>query len=250
MKEAAQRAGVTAETLRHYDRIGLVRPIRIENGNRYYSNEQILIIGIIKRLQSIGLTLDEVKQMFAVDSLLQVREALVGAADRCDERIRELRETKRIISRAIEQYSNQSKDHETEVDDMRDIEERYLLLSQHLTKLDLATLFDYQRHYRAELGPRFERYRFKDQAGIFIEDGIERIFIECERPRNEDENIFVLPSGRYLSISCSIEDKKETIEKVRSLVRERTGVAPRNLIVLVEVTGIARWRYIVQARID
>ena len=44
ISEAAEMAGMTSETLRHYDRIGLVKPRRKDDwtGYRYYSRDDII----------------------------------------------------------------------------------------------------------------------------------------------------------------------------------------------------------------
>lgn len=65
--EYAKARGITTETLRHYDRIGLVKAdLRDEKtGTRYYS---IAIsddkMGTIEELKQLGLSLDEIKDFF------------------------------------------------------------------------------------------------------------------------------------------------------------------------------------------
>lgn len=61
--EIADVCNVSQKTLRHYDSIGLLKPILVkpENGYRYYSNWQITRIMTIKELQSAGISLSEIK---------------------------------------------------------------------------------------------------------------------------------------------------------------------------------------------
>src|SRR5437762_7217553 len=63
--EVADRTGVTQRTLRFYEERGLLKPpTRLEGGFRLYSNEDILRVEQIKRLQNLlGLTLAEIKDM-------------------------------------------------------------------------------------------------------------------------------------------------------------------------------------------
>lgn len=51
--QAAAAVGTTAETLRHYDRIGLVKPsMRDEwTGYRYYSQQDLLRLNTVMALQ-------------------------------------------------------------------------------------------------------------------------------------------------------------------------------------------------------
>jgi len=61
--ELASICKVSHKTLRYYDNIGLLKPttVNAENGYRYYSKWQISRIMAIKELQSIGISLDEIK---------------------------------------------------------------------------------------------------------------------------------------------------------------------------------------------
>ena len=73
--ETASLLGVSADTLRYYDRIGLLKPARTDAGNhyRYYSYTQFHIIDRIKYLQRFGMPLDEIRQIMRtgrVDELL------------------------------------------------------------------------------------------------------------------------------------------------------------------------------------
>ncbi len=59
--EVARRSGVSARMLRHYERLGLVRPSgRTTGGYREYSGEDIRRIFHIESLRSLGLSLHEV----------------------------------------------------------------------------------------------------------------------------------------------------------------------------------------------
>ena len=59
--EAARRAGVTVETLRHYDRIGLVTPSQVDpqSGYRYYTDAEIDQVQVIRYLRSIRFSLPQ-----------------------------------------------------------------------------------------------------------------------------------------------------------------------------------------------
>ncbi|MFD2122348.1 MerR family transcriptional regulator, partial [Streptomyces cirratus] len=59
--EVAQRSGVSARMLRHYESLGLVRPSgRTGSGYREYSREDIRRIFHIESLRSLGLSLREI----------------------------------------------------------------------------------------------------------------------------------------------------------------------------------------------
>ena len=47
IKEAAQLSGVSVKTLHHYDKIGLLVPLKLENGYRTYSQEDLERLQVI-----------------------------------------------------------------------------------------------------------------------------------------------------------------------------------------------------------
>ena len=61
--EAAQRAGVHIETLRYYERRGLLaEPARSPNGHRAYGEETVRFLRAVKEAQSLGFTLAEIEE--------------------------------------------------------------------------------------------------------------------------------------------------------------------------------------------
>jgi Hg(II)-responsive transcriptional regulator len=74
--ELAGRAGVNPETLRYYERRGLLsRPPRTSGGYRDYPATAVDLLRFIKRAQELGFTLDE------VEGLLHLNR---GGPDSCD----------------------------------------------------------------------------------------------------------------------------------------------------------------------
>jgi MerR family transcriptional regulator, mercuric resistance operon regulatory protein len=62
--EVAARAGVNIQTLRYYERRGLIaEPARSIGGHRTYPSDTVALIGVIKAAQRLGFTLDEVADL-------------------------------------------------------------------------------------------------------------------------------------------------------------------------------------------
>lgn len=58
--ELARLTGVSTDTLRHYERKGLIdRPRRLPNGYRAYSPEDVHRVRLVRRALAVGFTLDE-----------------------------------------------------------------------------------------------------------------------------------------------------------------------------------------------
>ena len=60
---------VTIKTLHHYDRLDLLKPAQVDTftGHRYYSINQVSQVNRILALKDLGLSLDEIKQVFDED---------------------------------------------------------------------------------------------------------------------------------------------------------------------------------------
>lgn len=62
--EVADQAGVNVQTLRYYERRGLLRePERRPSGYRAYGEEAVRIVCFIKRAQELGFTLTDVEDL-------------------------------------------------------------------------------------------------------------------------------------------------------------------------------------------
>ena len=65
--ELADLAGVSRDTLRHYERKGvLARPLRGHNGYRKYPREALQRVQLVRRALSVGFTLDELSKVLKV----------------------------------------------------------------------------------------------------------------------------------------------------------------------------------------
>jgi DNA-binding transcriptional MerR regulator len=62
--ELAERAGVNVQTLRYYERRGLlVAPTRRPSGQRQYSEDAVRLLRTIKAVQRLGFTLAEIEEL-------------------------------------------------------------------------------------------------------------------------------------------------------------------------------------------
>jgi Hg(II)-responsive transcriptional regulator len=62
--EAAEQAGVNVQTLRYYERRGLLpRAPRRVSGYREFPDEAVRVVRFIKRAQDLGFSLDEIEEL-------------------------------------------------------------------------------------------------------------------------------------------------------------------------------------------
>ena len=76
---AAQLAGMHAQTLRQYDRIGLVTPGRTGGGGRRYSARDVALLREVQRLsQDEGVNLAGIKRIIELESHVEALQARVA----------------------------------------------------------------------------------------------------------------------------------------------------------------------------
>ena len=67
--KVAERAQVTADSIRYYEREGLIKPARkSESGYRLYTDEAIRRIAFIKQAQECGFSLAEIRELLELRS--------------------------------------------------------------------------------------------------------------------------------------------------------------------------------------
>ena len=65
----AKRAGVGIDTVRYYERAGLLAPSgRLASGYRRYTELELARLRFIRRAQALGFTLDEVRELLALSA--------------------------------------------------------------------------------------------------------------------------------------------------------------------------------------
>lgn len=65
--EIAQRTGVHIETVRYYEKVGLLPPPpRTEGGHRLYADDHLKRLIFIRRSRELGFTLDEIRNLLSL----------------------------------------------------------------------------------------------------------------------------------------------------------------------------------------
>ena len=98
---AARVLGMHPQTLRKYERLGLVRPSRTVGSMRVYSRDEIARLRLIKRLvDDLGINLAGVQQLLSIAEVVERIRPLMRdeELDRADRRRQVGRELDRISS--------------------------------------------------------------------------------------------------------------------------------------------------------
>lgn len=247
--DAAKAARMTRETLRHYDRIGLVKPSKKNEWTnyRYYTGQDIVRLNTVRALQLMDLPLQEIKKVLAYDDLEKIVDFLAQAEKKADEKIAALQYSKSKIQLAKADYERKLQGRQNpEEAVLKDFPERVILLSDTLEEPTLDNLWNYLSHFYDKLEPAFrQQFSFEDLAGIYTEHGKSRLFAVCIRYADID-GLKILPEGRYLCADCTEENRKTILDKLLRKARIEYGVEPEFTVQMIVVSGILQWNYQIQ----
>lgn len=97
IKEFSQLCSCSTQTLRYYDKIGLLKPVKVDpwSGYRYYAPPQAVDFVKIKNLQAADFTIDEIKKLLAAsdDEVYEAFQAKIAAQEQKLERIIEIQKS-------------------------------------------------------------------------------------------------------------------------------------------------------------
>ena len=251
--EAAKAAHTTNETLRHYDRIGLVKPSKKDEWTnyRYYTEQDIVRLNTVRALQLMDLSLQEIKTVLEYDDLEKIIDFLAQAEKKADEKMAALQYSKSKIQLAKADYESKlQRQQKFNSSFVKDYPERFILLSDTLEVPTLDNLWNYLSHFYDKVTPALkEQFSFEDLAGIYTENGMTRLFAVCMDYVNID-GIKVLPKGKYLCANCTEENREQTLRKLIHIAQTEYGVEPRFTVQLIVVSGILQWNYEAQVYVD
>ena len=90
--EVARRSGLPAKTIRYYEDIGLITPVRSANGYRAFRENDIHKLAFLGRARALGFTIEDCRTLLALwedknRASADVRAVAVGHLDRIEEKI-------------------------------------------------------------------------------------------------------------------------------------------------------------------
>ena len=109
--ELARRTGVHLETIRYFERIGILpEPPRTEGGHRVYGESDVRTLGFIRRAKGLGFAPEEVRTILDLGGpgkapCADVREIAAHHLAQVRSKIADLMEIERLLADTIEHCS-------------------------------------------------------------------------------------------------------------------------------------------------
>ncbi|MBX9696798.1 MAG: MerR family transcriptional regulator [Alphaproteobacteria bacterium] len=108
IKKVALKSDVGIETIRFYERKGLITPIyRSAAGYRFFSDLTIKRIRFIKRAQAVGFSLSDIKELLSLrqsslNARREVYQKTIEKIDMVSEKIKELKKIKYSLEKLVD----------------------------------------------------------------------------------------------------------------------------------------------------
>ena len=114
---AAERSGVSAKMVRHYESLGLLgRILRTEGGYRLYSPADVHVLRFIKRARELGFSMAEVSELVGLwkdkrRASAKVRRIAQQHLDDLDRRVAALQEMRQTLAQLVASCQGNERPH-------------------------------------------------------------------------------------------------------------------------------------------
>ncbi len=209
VSEFAKLRNLTAETLRHYDRIGLLKPAYIdpETNYRYYSIFQYEKLGTIKELRQLGVSLDVICDYFKDRNVEKSKAILEKCYDEIRKKKKEMEELEQVVKDKLEYFNNIQLMTEELTPKILKEKERYVFSSASRVRDEDAMGYEWTilEKNLTEISPILASsrigYFFTYQEDANVDTLKKTPFIFSHPSENGGQNLVeTIPAGEYLDI--------------------------------------------------
>ncbi|HEL7317466.1 TPA: MerR family transcriptional regulator [Listeria monocytogenes] len=114
IKQAADMFGLTVDTLRYYERVGVIPPVhRNESGYRDYKTSDLNWVYLVKNLRNAGLSVESLIEFATLAQLRETqnveaaqKQVLVDQLKELDEKLAEMKKVRELLVYKIDSYDN------------------------------------------------------------------------------------------------------------------------------------------------
>jgi len=213
ISEFAKLRDININSLRYYEKLGLLKPAIIDenNGYRYYSAEQVSLLNKIILCIQLGIPLKDMVAFLDEDGNLESQKLLEQGRIVAKQRIKEMQNNLDYIEYSLKNiednkiYMNHSGVYE------RYVEERKVMITDYYTEKDIAD----PKLFLAEIS---KMYKYAQKKGMYpilpagqimrIEAGGTirfRFFLEVLNCDETEEKIYIIPAGKYSCVQIELE---------------------------------------------
>ena len=104
--EISKLYGIGVDSLRYYERLGVIRPGRDVNGYRLYSLKDMYKLNIIRDLRSLGFSMKQIKEYLDGQNVAKTRELLMQEQTLIRQQQEELAQKEEVLKRSLLKLEN------------------------------------------------------------------------------------------------------------------------------------------------
>lgn len=209
--EFAKVCHTTKETLRHYERIGLLLPLCVmDNGYKLYGSSQIVEYMVITSLKAAGCLLEEIREIIRSDNLDALKRIFLEKTEEITEKQAQLERSKLLLEGTIARLNEAkpwrglSSDGQWYVNqlDCACYVETLIPLQAEQLSLIFESVADHEAYCRSNgvgYGTEWQKtYRLSGES--FMSGNYDEKFFVCTRANKKTaiDRLFVRPAGFYL----------------------------------------------------
>ncbi|MBU5484290.1 helix-turn-helix domain-containing protein [Clostridium sp. MSJ-11] len=225
--EVAKIKDITIKALRYYHKMGILIPRYIDKatGYRYYSIDQFIHIDIIKSCRSLGTSIIELQEIFKERDTNKLVEFLQLKRYEAEKNINKMKEVIKNIDTLnmnVEYSKGILNNHEISI---KFFGQRYIIVSPCKEVGSLKELLYYSNLEKIIQDKNVE---ISMERGIIysisLDGNIEPRYVFNGFQGNDnivaDQDIKILPEGKYLTLAYSKENEQESIRKIVNYIKE------------------------------
>ncbi|MBF2445659.1 MerR family transcriptional regulator [Listeria welshimeri] len=114
IKQAADMFNLTVDTLRYYERVGVIPPVhRNESGYRDYKTSDLNWVYLVKNLRNAGLSVESLIEFATLAQLRETqdveaaqKQVLIDQLKELDEKLAEMKRVRNLLVYKIDSYDN------------------------------------------------------------------------------------------------------------------------------------------------
>lgn len=226
--EISKIYGIGKDSLMYYEKLGILNPIREENGYRLYSLRDIWKLNLIKELRSLDFSMKRIKDYLDERTVRTTEEILNEEVKLIDEKIDELLKHKQNITNRLESiYMVETQTKLNEIQTIKMPERKALILNANITRDEDVDFLIQKLHKEYE--ERFYILGNNKIGATFnlesIEKGIYNEFkaVFCLLKDDETNYNFKVPAGEFVVYNYKgrYTNNKEAFGKIFGFIKDR-----------------------------
>ncbi len=224
---------VTEQTLRHYDRIGLLKPAYIDDQSRYryYNIKQSAKLDMIQYMKALGMSLKQIKQQFETKDVTTVEQMLLEQKLQTEQRIEKLENMKNALDTCVINYNRYFKKPEYGQIKFENITKRKIFCYDIQKDVYECNLDDYEymlRELKKQVTLQHLPMAYFCNVGSIIrkpalesnEFASSEIFLFVPENFNPPNGIEYIPESDFLCIYCdNFEEEKKYADKLLDFIK-------------------------------